>query len=114
MNNPHPVTEATQYPVGLVFDVSFAEFSVRLTTLPNRALRFEIATGPYARTEEVQIDTTLIRPGVFLVSWVEHSGATVVHVEDFAQGHLYSHATLAGGTFLRMAGPLRVVDTGTL
>ena len=105
------VTEATQYPVGLVFDVSFEEFSVRLTTLPNSELRFAITDGPYAKTEKVEIAATPIRPGVFLVSWVESSGATVVHVEDFANGTLHSHATLPNGTFLRMHGPLRLVGT---
>jgi hypothetical protein len=100
--------------VGLVFDVSFDEFSVRLTTLPDSALRFTIAEGPYARTEEVKIDTRMIRPGVFLVSWIEKSGATVVHVEDFATGVLHSHATLPDGTFLRMAGPVRIVNEETV
>jgi hypothetical protein len=54
---------------------------------------------------------TAIRPGVFLVSWVEASGATVVHVEDFARGIVYSHATLPNGEFLRMKGPIRVVSS---
>lgn len=103
------IVGATTYPVGVVFDVSFKEFSVRLTTLLDK-VRFEIAQGPYARTEEVDIVATPIRPGVFIVSWVEKSGATVVHVEDFAQGRLYSHATLRDGTFLRMEGDLRIVD----
>jgi hypothetical protein len=108
-NIPAPVAAATAYPVGLQFDVEFEAFAVRLTTLSNSELRFSIAEGPYARTETVKIVTTLLRPGVFIVSWVEASGATVVHVEDFAQGALYSHATLPDGTFLRMQAPIRVV-----
>lgn len=100
--------EATQYPVGLVFDVTFKEFSVTLTTLPSNRLQFHIADGPYARIEEVDISVTSIRPGVFLVSWIEASGATVVHVEDFAEKTIHSHATLPGGTFFRMKGPLQI------
>lgn len=111
MNAIPSVTETTQYPSGLVFDVSFEEFSARLTTLPNSELRFAIADGPYAKTEQVQIAATAIRPGVFLVSWVERSGATVVHVEDFVAATVHSHATLPDGTFLRMHGSLRVVET---
>ena len=109
-NIPASVSESTEYPVGLEFDVEFDAFAVRLTTLLNSELRFHIAEGPYARTETVKIVTTLIRPGVFIVSWIEAGGATVVHVEDFAQGALYSHATLPDGTFLRMQAPIRVVS----
>jgi len=105
------ISGATEYPVGLVFDVTFEAFAVRLTTLPNNELRFQIAEGPYARTETVKIVATLIRPGLFIVSWVESGGATVVHVEDFAQGVLYSHATLPDGTFLRMDAPLRIASS---
>ena len=107
---PASLAAATEYPVGLQFDVEFEAFAVRLTTLPNSELRFRIPEGPYARTETVKIVTTLLRPGVFIVSWVEASGATVVHVEDFAQGALYSHATLPDGAFLRMQAPIRVVS----
>lgn len=103
------LAEAIEYPVGVSFDVVFDAFAVRLTTLPGGELRFHIAEGPYARTETVKCVATSIRPGVFLVSWVEASGATVVHVEDFARAVLYSHATLPDGTFLRMHAPLRIV-----
>ena len=106
---PASIATATVYPIGISFDVQFDAFSVRLTTLPNQELRFTIPDGPYARSETVQIATNMIRPGVFLVSWVESSGATVVHVEDFAQGILHSHATLPDGTFLRMQAPIRVL-----
>lgn len=108
------LVDGTRYPTGLVFGVSFDEFSVRLTTLPGAKLRFHIADGPYARTEEVAIVATLIRPQVFLVSWVENSGATVVHVEDFAEKTLHSHATLPDGTFLRMQGPLKIISQPVL
>jgi hypothetical protein len=106
---PESISAATQYPVGLVFDATFDAFAVRLTTLPNSEIHFHIADGPYAHKETVKIVATLVRPGIFLVSWVEASGATVVHVEDFAQSVLHSHATLPNGTFLRMAAKIRMV-----
>lgn len=105
--------EATQYPSGLVLDVAFEAFSVTLTSLPGGRLRFHIADGPYARTEEVAISAVAIRPGVFLVSWVETSGATVVHIQDFVEGTLHSHATLPGGKFLRMTAPMQVQSHAT-
>jgi hypothetical protein len=108
---PETISKMTEYPIGIVFDVKFDAFAARLSTLPNSLLRFHIAEGPYAHTETVKIQSTVIRPGVFLVSWVEASGATVVHVEDFAQGCLYSHATLPDGTFLRMRAAITFLDS---
>jgi len=103
---------AIEYPIGLRFEVVFGTFAVILTTLSGGEIHFRIDEGPYARSETVKIVATPIRPGVFLVSWIEASGATVVHVEDFARGIVYSHATLASGTFLRMNGPIRIVSRG--
>jgi len=103
------ILAAAEYPVGLTFDATFDVFAVRLTTLRNSEIHFHIAEGPYAHNETVKVVATLIRPGIFLVSWVEASGATVVHVQDFVQSVLHSHATLPGGNFLRMHAPIRVV-----
>ena len=105
------IGKATEYPIGISFDVAFEAFSVRLTTLSDSELRFHIAEGPYTRTETVKITSSVIRPGLFLVSWVEASGATVVHLEDFAASVIYSHATLPDGTFLRMQAPIHVIDS---
>jgi hypothetical protein len=101
---------ADAYPVGIVFDVVFEAFTARLTTLPDDHIRFHIADGPYAHTETVKIAVSTIRAGVFAVSWVEASGATVVHVEDFARGVVHSYATLRDGSSLRMQGPIRLIS----
>ncbi|MGV9847443.1 MoaF-related domain-containing protein [Streptomyces endocoffeicus] len=37
-----------------------------------------------------------MRDGVYLNSWTEASGATVTHVEDFANATLYSNVTVDG------------------
>jgi hypothetical protein len=102
--------QADAYPVGIVFDVMFDAFEVRLTSLPDDHVRFEITEGPHARTEIVKIAATLIRAGVFAVSWVEADGATVVHMEDFEHGVVHSYATLPNGSFLRMQGPMRFIS----
>lgn len=107
---PDSIRRAEEYPVGVAFDVIFDAFKVRLTTLSDDRLRFEIAEGPYARTETVRIAVTPIRPGVFAVSWVEAEGATVVHVEDFQRGIMHSYATLSDGSFLRMQGPIHFIS----
>jgi hypothetical protein len=67
---------------------------------------------PYAHTETVKIAVSRIRAGAFAVSWVEASGATVVHVEDFARGVVHSYATLPDSSFLRMQGPIRLISEG--
>lgn len=103
---------AYAYPVGIVFDVRFDAFTARLTTLPDNHIRFHIADGPYAHTETVTIAVNPIRAGVFAVSWVEASGATVVHVEDFERGVVHSYATLPDGSFLRMQGPIHLISEG--
>jgi phenolic acid decarboxylase len=90
----------------------FDAFTARLTTLADEHIRFDIAEGRYARTETVKISASRIRAGIFAVSWVEASGATVVHVEDFARGVVRSNATLPDGSFLRMEGPIRLVSRG--
>ncbi|MCW5963634.1 MAG: hypothetical protein KIT83_06325 [Bryobacterales bacterium] len=111
---PHPVSDSLRradvYPVGVVFDVVFDAFRVRLTTLPDDHIRFDIAEGPYARTEAVRIAATPIRAGVFAVSWVEADGATVVHVEDFERAVVHSYATLPNGSFLRMQGQMHFIS----
>lgn len=103
---------ANQYPIGMVFDVTFEEFSARLTTLPHGKMQFHIDNGVYAKTEVVKMAADCIRTGVFLVSWTESNGATVVHVEDFVENKIYSHATLPDGTFLRMHGAMNIIDQG--
>lgn len=107
---PDSLKQAEDYPVGIIFDVVFNAFEVRLTTLPDDHLRFEIAEGPYARTETVKIAATPVCAGIFAVSWVEADGATVVHVEDFERGVVHSHATLSNGSFLRMRGPIHFIS----
>ena len=104
------ISTATEYPVGLTFELEFDRFSVKLSSLPGSELLFVIAEGPFAKTETVRFDAVNLRPGVFLVSWKEASGATVVHVEDFDEMVVYSYATLPDGSFLTMRAPIHVTD----
>lgn len=109
-NQEIKISTATEYPVGLIFEVKFEEFSVKLSSLPGSELLFSIPEGPFARTEKVRFDVVTLRPGIFLVSWHEASGATVVHIEDFVRMVVYSYATLPNGGFLKMQAPIRVTD----
>lgn len=110
MNSGNAQATAAQYPVGLVFDVTFNEFKARIKTLGNNKLQFHIDEGVYMHTEIVNASAKYVRPGLFIVSWTESSCATVVHVQDFDAMKVYSHATLSDGTFLRMEGPMTFVN----
>lgn len=50
--------------------------------------------APDGYTETVDIALHRIRDGLYLNSWTEAGGATVTHVEDFANGVLYSNVTV--------------------
>jgi predicted SnoaL-like aldol condensation-catalyzing enzyme len=96
------------FPFGLEMDVAYPAFHVRLTLLSPAQLRFEIKDGPFARTETVDIQVVPIGNSIFAVSWQEASGATVTNVQDYDRGLVFSFATLPGGKFLRMTGPMTV------
>ena len=100
-----------EFPVGLEVDVSYEQFEVSLTLISVAQLKFEIKTGQFARAEIVEIDVVALGNGIFAVSWQESSGATVVNVQDYDRGRIYSFATLPDGQFLRMKGTLQIKHT---
>ncbi len=102
-----------RFPVGLELDVAYPEFQVSLTLLSLEQMKFEIRTGPFARTEVVDIHVVPLGNSLFAVSWQEQSGATVTNVQDYDRGLVHSHATLPGGPFLRMTGTITVTRPAT-
>ncbi|MFB8105515.1 MULTISPECIES: hypothetical protein [Streptomyces] len=52
--------------------------------------------APDGHTETVRLDLREIREGLYLNSWTESSGATVTHLEDFANATVYSNVTVDG------------------
>ncbi|MET0404363.1 MAG: nuclear transport factor 2 family protein [Cystobacter sp.] len=95
-------------PVGQQMDVTYPDFTVSLTLLSDRQLRFEIKEGPFARTETVDIQVVPLGNGIFTVSWQEKDGSTVTNVQDHDRGRVHSLVTLPGGQFMRMTGPMVV------
>lgn len=92
------------FPVGLEMEVSYPDFQVSLNLLSDKQLQFEIAHGPFARTETVDIQVASLGDSLFVVSWQEKDGATVTNVQDYDRGLIHSFATLPSGQFLRMTG----------
>ena len=89
-------------------DVTYPNFKVSLTLLSAAQLKFEIKEGPFARTETVDIQVHPLGVGKFAVSWQERDGATVINIQDYDRGLVHSFATLPGGEFIRMTGPIAV------
>lgn len=94
------------FPVGLEMDVTYPMFKVSVSIESEKRLTFKIAEGPFARTEAVDIDVVSLGNGMFAVSWIEQSGATVTNIQDYDGGEVHSFATLATGSFVRQKGPL--------
>lgn len=97
-----------EFPVGLEMQVAYPEFVVNLSLLTPTHLRFDIKDGPFARTEIVAIHVTPLGNSLFVVSWQESDGATVVNVQDYDRNLVHSTVTLADGRLLRMSGEITV------
>lgn len=100
------------FPVGQEMDVTYPTFKVSLTLQSATQLTFEIKDGPFARTENVDIQVIPLGNSLFAVSWQEKDGATVTNIQDFDRGLVHSFATLRNGRFIRMVGPITVTRPG--
>jgi predicted SnoaL-like aldol condensation-catalyzing enzyme len=97
-----------RFPVGQEMDVAYPAFQVSLTLLSTTQLRFEIKSGPFARSEVVDIHVVPLGNSLFAVSWQEQDGATVTNVQDYDRNVVHSSATLRDGQFLRMTGAMTI------
>ncbi|WP_300397583.1 nuclear transport factor 2 family protein [uncultured Sphingobium sp.] len=102
------------FPVGQEMNVTYPDFKVSLQLQSVTQMSFDIADGPFAHKETVSIQVQPLSNGIFLVSWVEESGATVTNVQDFDRGIVHSFVTLPGGRFLRMVGSIEVTRPADL
>lgn len=60
--------------------------------------------------ETVHFTYKAVRDDVFLVYWQEADKTTVVHVEDFGQGIIYSNITGPDGSFFNGSSTLTRID----
>jgi hypothetical protein len=98
---------AADYPVGQtwIFDIGVARIEHRLESLTS--LRYRVLSGEHAGSaDRVEITVQPLRGGLFLVSWQEADGITVVHVEDFAAQCFEACVTFPGGRFERIHGTM--------
>lgn len=73
-------------------------------------LRYCITEGPLrGASGEVRYQWQPVAEGVFAISWQEHDGSTVVHVDDFNRGRSLSFFTTPGPELHRLHGTLRAL-----
>lgn len=108
------MTAATSQPAfaGRSFRVDYAGLSAHnIYSADGSRVRYAIVSGPYAGAEgEAACQWQEVAEGVYVISWQEADGATVVHVDDFANGSSQAFFTAADLSFHRMQGPLSEID----
>ena len=107
------MTAATYPAQGHVYEMNFGDFAFNFDFDKNGA-QMTFTEVPSAKpmgipTETVHYTAVPIRPNVFMVYWKEANGATVVHVEDFEKGVVYTNTTLPDLTFLNRTGTLKKI-----
>ena len=116
LNNPMSVPPANvvdtvrpgEFPAaGHVYKVDFGLFGGTLDFHSEKKMTFDVSIkgGPQNVRETVDIQVTKIRDNVFMVHWVEKAGS-LVHVEDFEHGVVYTNAQPPGGKMMRLKGTL--------
>jgi len=104
---------ATASPIGKTFQFDFGDLRVRYSFDARDRASFVVENGAGLATdghaETVAIELVEIRPGVFLNSSVEASGATVNHLEDFASGTVHSNVSIDGKLY-RFSGTITEPD----
>lgn len=80
------------------FHVDFATDGKTLRWADAGAEDFDAA----AKTETYS--ATLVRPGIFWVTWKEADGTTVSHIEDFETDTIYASITLPDTDFVTVSG----------
>jgi hypothetical protein len=95
--------------VGHVVQVDFGnKWDLHFTSMTT--MTYTPAGHPVAEGETVKIAVTPIRPGVFMVTWQESDKTTVVHVEDYQNGSLFTNISTPDGKFYNLKGTLKIVQ----
>lgn len=107
----HSVMEGTlTYPmIGKRYLVRFPTMSFTLSFISETQLEFTVEQSPdlpAGSSHIVDITIQPMRDEIYLVSWQEVSGNTVVHVEDFKNHEVNAFLTMKDLSFVRQTAPL--------
>lgn len=97
---------------GRAFRVDYDDLSAHnIYAADGRSVRYAIVAGPYTGASgESPCEWRQIAEGVYVISWQEANGATVVHIDDFAGGRSQAFFTAPDLSFHRMQGALVELD----
>lgn len=99
--------------IGKKYHVQFPTMSFYLNFTSETQLQFIVEHSPDlppGSAHTVGITIQPLRDGLYLVSWQEKSGNTVVHIEDFNEHQVYAFLTMKDLRFVRQIAPLVEVD----
>lgn len=98
------------YPmVGKKYIVRFPTMSFVLHFISETKLEFIVEKSPDlppGSSHIVDITIQPLRDEIFLVSWQEASGNTVVHIEDFKNHEVHAFLTMKDLSFIKQTAPL--------
>lgn len=89
----------------------FGPFAVQITVADSgKELTFLVTTGPLVdRSETCAYQAVQVADGVWMVSWREADGLTVVQVQDFARGTLESVVTTPDHELFQFGGTIKIL-----
>ncbi|MGY8635481.1 hypothetical protein RAD15_23665 [Bradyrhizobium sp. 14AA] len=104
---PHAVPAAQDsefLPTGKSYNVDFGDQKFRLDFKSAHQMIFTSPDGK--NTADVEISTTRIGDGIYMIYWSRRAGQHVVHVDDFKNGIAYTNIFLPDGSASRRRGTL--------
>jgi hypothetical protein len=105
---------ANGFPVGHTYEAAFGSDIFQFRFESENSMTQTGIQGPNKGFQETErITVTPVRDGVFMLTWQESSGTTVVQVADFAEGTNYTNITIPdddGTVFLRFTGTLKRIE----
>lgn len=105
--DPHAVLVAEDsefVATGKSYNVDFGDQAFRLNFKSAREMTFTSPDGK--NTANVEITTTPIGDGIYMIYWSRRTGQHVVHVDDFKRGIAYTNIILPDGSASRRRGTL--------
>jgi len=98
------------YPmIGKRYYVEFPTMSFYLHFVSDKTLEFIVEKSPdlpKGSAHTVDITVEQLRDELYLVSWQEKSGNTVVHLEDFREHRVHAFLTMKDLTFVKQSASL--------
>ena len=97
--------------IGNKFRVDFGEHVYQLHFETATQMTYApILENGLGEVETVQTTMVEIRPDVYMVYWKEKNNATVVHLEDYEKGIVYSNITVNQDVFLNLKGTIAPIN----